>query len=372
MQTSAVINKEDCMVFLSLLRATQSRVWRVWNLRPSWFPQQMRGWIRTQDTEAPGVFSELQYGFPSLTLILDTLCWVSLFYPMSLSFLIWEEEVVISVLLPTKSTQMDEKVILNRKNESFHNYFPNKWVVGAGGGNTKSFESEILLLKEIAENLLLRKRGDLEWQVNSSFHWLHLFSGWVLPAEMAECPGGWHRHWAAEKRQWHLCGGGSGCICQGFALSFLNSEHLGREQEWGILISPPGKDDGWQEVVENTATSSPHPVPSNPSPSLPWRRSACCLSPSSSITSLGYHNHTPTLLHTLSFFAPWPHMLPRFRVIPRVSERVIFPACYGISATGEVQTPLWVTCETWQQGEFSQGAKLSQLWAAAEAGQRQY
>lgn len=222
-----------------------------------------------------------------------------------------------------------------------------------------SFEMEMLLLKEIAENLLLRKRGDLERQVNSSFHWLHLCPGWALPAEVAECPGRRHRHWAAGKRQWHLCGGGSGCICQGFALSFLNSEHLGREQEWGILISPPGKDDGWQEMVENMAISSPPLTPSILSPSLPRRLSTCCLSPSSSTTSLGYR--TPTLLHTLFFLTPWPQMLPGFKIIPCVSQGVISPTCNEISATKEVQTPVWVICETWQLGGFSWEAKWSQL-----------
>lgn len=54
-------------------------------------------------------------------------------------------------------------------------------------------------------------------------------------------------------------------------------------------------------------------------------------------------------------------MLPGFKIIPRVSEGVISPACNGISATREVQTPVWVICETWQQGGLSQGAKWSQL-----------
>lgn len=174
--------------------------------------------------------------------------------------------------------------------------FPNKL---SGGTYQWSFESKILLLEEIAVNLLLRKPDDIEWQVNSSFHWLHLCPGWALPAEVAECPGQWHRHWAAGKRQWHLCAGRSRCICQGFALSFLNSECLGREQERGILISPPGKDDGWQEMVENMATSFPllpiHPISNSSVKALCFH-----LSPLTSATSPGYF--TPLL--TLSFLAP--------------------------------------------------------------------
>lgn len=73
------------MVFLSLLRAIQSSDWKGWNLRHSWFLQQVRGWIRTQDTEAPGVLSGLQYGCLSLILILGTSFWMNAFIqPLSL------------------------------------------------------------------------------------------------------------------------------------------------------------------------------------------------------------------------------------------------------------------------------------------------
>ena len=53
----------------------------------------------------------------------------------------------------------------------------------------------------------------------------------------------------------------------GFALSFLNTEHLGRGPEGGILISPPGGDDGQQRWQETRLLRPPqpcHPTPHHP------------------------------------------------------------------------------------------------------------
>lgn len=83
-----------------------------------------------------GCIQGLKYGCPSIILILSTSLWVNTFFSLSLSFLFWREKMVISALVPTRATEMGEKVILNRKSESFHNHF-SKQVICQGKIPTK-------------------------------------------------------------------------------------------------------------------------------------------------------------------------------------------------------------------------------------------
>ena len=58
--------------------------------------------------------------------------------------------------------------------------------MGGGRGGQKSFELEMLLLREIAENLFLRNQATSR---GGPVRGLHLCSQRVMPGAVAECPG---------------------------------------------------------------------------------------------------------------------------------------------------------------------------------------
>ena len=86
--------------------------------------------------------------------------------------------------------------------------------------------------------------------------------------------------------------------------------------------------------------------------SISSSEAVCLLSLSHLLRYLPRLPHNQSASHSLFPRSLTTHVAYRFKIIPHVSGGVVFPSCNGISATREVQTPVWVICETWQRVGF--------------------